>query len=179
MADLELRKRLGAAAGMAIDGDLLDMIHNRLMALDTKAKIPVTIKYNFSVDETGSLAVDISTSASMPLQAFNLRLTSDGKQLRLFADDVDDEDEDENQETEEQDNAEEQEEETVPEPAVAAEQPAPVKPGARVHTGPSASDRIAQINAQNEGLYRDKHITRQQAKQAGVDVDAIDAETAA
>lgn len=165
MADMQLRRRLGAAAGLALDDDLLDMIHTRLMLTEGKGKIPVTVKYEFEVGDTGELDVTVKSSTAMPLHSVSLRLSSDGSQLTLYDTPVST-----------KDGVEE------PEPAqeVAMEDPAPPAPTppARPSPFPSQAERIAQIQAQNEQLYREGALDRAHAMRAGVDVEKVDAEKA-
>lgn len=83
MADIDLRKRLAAAAGVSINDKILDDIHEQLKASDGALKIPVTLKYVFSVDDAGVMEAEISASCNLNLYKHTLSLRGDGHQLQL------------------------------------------------------------------------------------------------
>jgi len=181
MAELALRKRLAAAAGVVLDDEILDQIHNRLQAVEN-GKIPLTLKYEFFIED-GEIHVDISSKCNLSLSQFKLRIKSDGNQMGLF-----DEDSEEEQEEQKAETAE-------PKPkarkkaakkravrkgkAKGAEKKSPSEAVANVQAGINsrsvAQDRLQVILENNTQLYKDGIINRLQAESAGVDVDAIDA----
>lgn len=169
MADLNLRKKLAAMAGMAIDNATLDAIYERLMNVE-EGKIPLTLKFVFSVDKEGQLEVSFKAQCNLTLHSYSVNLRSDGRQLTLPM-------------------AEEPivMEATTPEPKAARPSvrdlgdpaytppdPVPV-PGAGADAASErVKARIEGLRRQAEDLYRQGKITVKQAKLAGVDVEALE-----
>ena len=192
MADKDLRKRLATAAFLALDETTLDTINARLLNIEGGGKIPLTIKYDFTIDDLGVMGVDITAKCNLILHSLNVSLTTDGNQLRLF------------KEANESVAAKaEPVTPPVPEKKASKAKPAKKKPAKKAKAvkkkakavsttedlvvesmkasasiprgdASKASERLATIAANNEQLYIDNVIDRVQAKMAGVDVDRID-----
>ena len=82
MADKNLRKRLAHAAGLALSDEILDTIYSRLMNIE-EGKIPLNIKYEFTVSKEGVMEVKVTSACNLALEKFSLSLLSDGNQLSL------------------------------------------------------------------------------------------------
>jgi hypothetical protein len=203
MADPDLRKRLATAAFIALDEETLDSIYARLINMEGGGKIPLTLKYDFTMTEMGEVGVDIVAKCNLTLQSHRLTLRTDGNQLGLFADrkaipEVPEVPEDKAVETKPKavkkpkaatkkkaarkkaaKKTAKPKEETA---AAPVEEPASADPAAEASLreglvrseGVSVEDRLAKISENNIQLYRDGVIDRTQAKMAGVDVDTID-----
>lgn len=162
MADMELRKRLAAAAGLAISDEVLDQIHSRLKTAGEKTKIPLTINYTFEVDENGVFEVSVKSRCNMALDSFKLTLRGDGDQLALPGTETEvvsppDPPKPKRKVTKAKT-------ETKREPRKGTDEPTP------------AQKRIMeQIHENNEKMYRDGVISAEEARRVGVDVDAMDA----
>jgi hypothetical protein len=189
MADADLRKRLATAAFLAIDENTLDAIHDRLMNIEGGGKIPLTVKYDFSMSDLGEISVDIIARCNLTLQSHRVSLTTNGSQLALFGkvDKVPDKKlvEPEKKAIKPPEKVAKKaaakkeavkkkaKRKTKKSPEPEAKTEASVRAGLVRGTG-SAEERLAQISKNNDALYRDGVIDRTQAKMAGVDVDAID-----
>lgn len=138
-------------AGTCLDDSLLDEIHHRLCASES-GKIPVTLKYTFSMEE-GELAIECSSSAKLLLPSFKMRLVDDGNQFKLFDDFP-------------------TQEPTPPQQEQKPATPEPESPPTLATT--PAAERLAAIQMENESLYIQGAIPRAMAEKAGVDVDKID-----
>ena len=138
MADKNLRKRLAHAAGLALSDEILDTIYSRLMNIE-EGKIPLTIKYDFTVSKEGVMEVKVTSACNLALEKFSLSLLSDGDQLSLPVEVL---------------------EKEVPSEVSAAE----------VGEGLSSAQKrmMEQINKNNERLYQEGVISKDQAIEAGL-----------
>lgn len=196
MANLELRRNLAAAAGAAISEQILDMIHERLIRSEQeKTSMPLTLKYDFSIDEIGELVCTMTAKCNIGLAYKQFKLESDGKQLKLWGAQKAEEKESEKAETvasvpddpktprKVKKSATRKVKKAAKPPthatkvlkAKVAGPPDKMSNGAdAMAAGSTASKRLGIIARENEDLYRDGTITRDQAEAAGVNVDLID-----
>lgn len=160
MADIELRKRLAAACGMAINDEILDAIYRRLMNIE-KGSIPLTLRFVFSTDKDGNLSVAFSSKCSLTLDDFSMALRSDGKQLTL-----------------DMGSAIVQSAPPAPPPVriVAPDPPSfddvsppPPRGAAQDAASPRVAARVAALRQQAQDLYDAGMITKDQARKAGVE----------
>ncbi len=87
MANSNLRNRLTRAAYLSLGKGILDRIHDRLMTMEGGGKIPLTVKFTFTMTEEGETGVDVVSQCNLNLDKYRISLKTDGKQLLLFDDD--------------------------------------------------------------------------------------------
>lgn len=184
----ELQMSIGQKIASGLDQPTLDLIYEKLMAIDDEAggKIPVNCKIVFCVDAENLMSYEVSISSKIPVFKSVVRLRSDGNQLLLWGDRV--------KKTETpviKPLATKAKAPALPAPkkkkATASALPAPPAPkkGMNGTTKPapkppgkrpmmSAKERQAEIIASNAKMYTDNLITRAQAIEGGVDVDALE-----
>lgn len=87
MANENLRNRLTRAAYLSLGKGILDRIHDRLMTMEGGGKIPLTVKFTFTMTEEGETGVDVVSQCNLNLDKYRISLKTDGHQLLLFDDD--------------------------------------------------------------------------------------------